>query len=366
MKKVIIAIPYLTGNGGTETVIKNFHEALKFDKKSKWVWKLVSFGGTKYDNWMKEWNRKVYFFTNNRVIQKMLYIALLPFLIGMILIMEDPDVFIATNPVIWSIAYFEKRIFDPKIKIVAWYHFSFKRKKVKKMYLHTTDFFLAISRGIKEELISLGVPSSQIDLIYNPINVTNSKCVKRSKKQNHFVYVGRIDYDKQKNVSELMRALSMVKGKWQCDLYGSIADHTLEKLDKIIGESNSSGRVIYHGFKKDVWGEINIADALILTSKYEGLPMVLCEAASRGIALISSNCPMGPSEIINSDNGFLYEQGNYFQLSQIIENVISKKCKLPSPNSAKESVVKFDYYNYIENLNQALDKIITYEGVDGN
>lgn len=60
MKKVVIAIPYLTGKGGTETVIKNFAEALDVKNTDDNIsWKLVSFGGTKYPEWLSgKWKAK--------------------------------------------------------------------------------------------------------------------------------------------------------------------------------------------------------------------------------------------------------------------------------------------------------------------
>ncbi|MFM9785588.1 glycosyltransferase [Streptomyces scabiei] len=45
---------------------------------------------------------------------------------------------------------------------------------------------------------------------------------------------------------------------------------------------------MFKGFYTNVWSHIKEADALVLTSKYEGLGMVLIEAAARGISLISS------------------------------------------------------------------------------
>ncbi len=42
-----------------------------------------------------------------------------------------------------------------------------------------------------------------------------------------------------------------------------------------------------------------------MSSKYEGLPMVLIEAQSFGLPIVSYNCPYGPSDVIrDSKNGF--------------------------------------------------------------
>lgn len=346
MKKILIVIPYLTGKGGTETVISNFYESVIRNNYSQYKWKLVSFGGSKYESWMNKWNRSVYPFTNNKILQRIFYIIFLPLLIAYTIVHEKPDIFISTNPIMWTIAYYEKKVLSPKLKIGAWYHYSFIKKHVKKFFINKADFYWAISRGIVDELISLNIPLSKIDLIYNPIDVVNSKRVKRSGKQNHFVYIGRIDYDKQKNVSELLRALSAVKGKWICDLYGSVSKDFFKSANHLISDISEGNEINFHGFCKDVWKQVKEADVLILTSKYEGLGMVLCEAAARGIALISSNCLMGPAEIINSNNGYLYELGNYDELSHIVSNIISKKYEIPSQKKVEMSVNKFGYTFY--------------------
>ena len=67
MKKAIIAVPYLKGMGGTETVIKNFAEALDVKNSNNDIsWKLISFGGTDKSDWLKHWNKKVYNFSKKR------------------------------------------------------------------------------------------------------------------------------------------------------------------------------------------------------------------------------------------------------------------------------------------------------------
>ncbi|NRO33294.1 Glycogen synthase [Lactobacillus helveticus] len=354
MKKVVIAIPYLTGKGGTETVIKNFAEALDVKNTDDNIsWKLVSFGGTKYPEWLSGWNKKVYNFTQSRYIQLMAYAILMPFLIAHILKKEKPDFFIATNPIIWSIAFAERNVFSKKTKIGAWYHYSFKMKNVKEKYLKKTDFFWAISSGIKDELLSLGVSPDKIDVIYNHVNVDNVISVKRSGKQNHFIYIGRIDYDGQKNVSELIRALNDVKGEWHCDLYGSVDQETKDRLLRLANKHTQS-QIEFKGFYKDVWSQIKEADVLILTSKFEGLPMTLIEAAARGISLISSNWPVSSEEIVNNQNGFIYNLMDQTKLVKIFTDIVDKEIKISSISNVRKSVEKFSYQEYFKRVYDSL------------
>ncbi len=355
MKKVIIAVPYLSGKGGTETVINNFGEALKQNSQSEFQWLLVNFGGSKYPTWMKNWNRKVFNFSNNRLIQNLCYITIMPFLLMYLILSEKPDFIVSTNPVIWKFSKIFSSCLSSKTKVIAWYHYSFKKKNVNQFFLKNIDGFWAISTGIKEELISLGVPKDKIHIIFNPINTEDKhEEIKRSGNQNKFIYVGRIDYDRQKNVSELIKALSLVNGDWSCDLYGSIDTETKNRLENLIQKCKITNPIEFHGFSENVWEQIKEADALIMTSKYEGFPMVLCEAASRGIPLIAANCPTGVSDIVSDENGFLYQPGDFELLGEIINNIISKRKLFPSEKAIKESMQRYGYQEYIARVSRNL------------
>lgn len=350
----IIAVPYLNGKGGTETVVKNFLEAFKKYGKGKIEWKLYSYGGTQVTDWMNSWNKKVYSFSNSRFLQKICYISLLPFLIFHTLKKEKPDIFVATNPIMWTLAYYIKKLLSLNTLIIAWYHYSFKQKNINHRYLHTADYFWAISKGIENELLSYGVDPEKIYLIYNPVNIDTFSFVKRNKKTStHFIYLGRIDFDGQKNVSELIKALNMVKGEWKLDLFGTINLATKKRLISI-ASLETKRKIKFKGFKENVWDKITDADVLLLTSKYEGLGMVLIEAAAKGIYLVSSDCPTGPREIINSENGCLYPSGNVNKLASILQKIISHDIQLPDRNDIRESVKKFNYFNYVNRIEKFL------------
>lgn len=359
MKKAIIAVPYLKGTGGTETVIKNFAQALDVKNTTDDIsWKLISFGGSNNPEWMRGWNKIVYNFSNSRYIQLIAYAVIMPILIANILKKEKPDFFIATNPFIWSIAYKLKKSMSPKTKIIAWYHYSFKMKKIKFKYLQKADEFWAISTGIKKELVSLGVNNSKIRVIFNPINGECTSYVKQTPSKNHYIYIGRIDYNGQKNVSELIRALANVEGEWTCDLYGTVDDGTKSKLYRLAKKNKIEKRIHFKGFYTNVWSKISTGDILILTSKFEGLPMVLCEAAAHGLFLVTANCPTGVIDIVNSQkNGRLYQLGNYLELATILNEIKKKQIKINSQLDIVNSVNKFSYESYKTRIIESLQEL---------
>jgi Glycosyltransferase len=157
-----------------------------------------------------------------------------------------------------------------------------------------------------------------IKTIYNPVEKQN-QIIKRSNEFiKKFIYVGRIQLNDQKNLSEMLLGLSHLKLKWKLDIYG---DGEIDKVSDLAYKLNILDNIQFHGWVMNPWIKMKNVDALLLTSTYEGFGMVLAEAISRGIPCISSDCPVGPSDIIlNGVNGYLYKMGD---IDDFINNVYS-------------------------------------------
>jgi glycosyltransferase involved in cell wall biosynthesis len=66
----------------------------------------------------------------------------------------------------------------------------------------------------------------------------------------------------------------------------------------------------------------------VLSSRFEGLPMVLIEAMSFGLPLIAFNCPTGPAELVNTENGILVENGDIEKLAEAMAAIIDSPALL--------------------------------------
>lgn len=108
--------------------------------------------------------------------------------------------------------------------------------------------------------------------------------------------------------------------------------------------------ISWKGFVNYPFMHINEADALFLTSRYEGLPMVLAEAISAGLYVVSSDCPTGPREIVSDNNGELYKLGNVADLKSKINHIFTGN--LPNQDKMKVSVKYMYADNYYNNLCQ--------------
>lgn len=78
--------------------------------------------------------------------------------------------------------------------------------------------------------------------------------------------------------------------------------------------------------RKNIQEEYLKNSMYVMTSHFEGFPMVLLEASQLGLPCISFNCNYGPSEIIQDGfDGFLIEQGNISSLAEKIITLIENQ-----------------------------------------
>lgn len=351
MKTITIVTPFLSGFGGTEQVIHTLlrNVSNRNTSQSHFLFKLVLLGGTLDMKWTEGTTTQVLSLKLPKVFRKFEYLFRLPYWCYKLL-RESNDVLVCTNPYIWTILWLFKIIQRKKVLIVAWYHFSFVQKPVNALLLRSSDKYLAISSGIKRELIRRGVSQKDIGLVFNPVNTTTSHALIDSPNKDFLdlIYIGRFDYEGQKNVSEMFLALSNVRMAYRLRIYGQGKDQA--KLEKLANRLSIASKITFKGFSPDVWSEIKHADALLLCSKFEGLPLVLIESIAHGVPVISSNCPTGPEDIVQeSKNGFLYEMGKIDQFAECIENIRRIRA-VYTPKEIAATVRQFDADRYVERL----------------
>lgn len=119
------------------------------------------------------------------------------------------------------------------------------------------------------------------------------------------------------------------------------------KLQELAKSLEMEQYVVFEGHVKNPYSYFAKSKFLVLSSLYEGLPMVILESLASGTPVIAFDCPSGPSEIISNEvNGLLIENQNFDELIRgmnlMVENeTLYSHCK----NNAIESVNKFSVEN---------------------
>lgn len=138
------------------------------------------------------------------------------------------------------------------------------------------------------------------------------------------ISVGRLD--PQKGYSMLIDTWVRVKERhpeWILNIFGT--GDMKEQLEGKINALGLKGNINLKGKSDEIENEYLKSSFFVMSSLYEGLPMVLLESMSCGLPVVSFDCEWGPREIIKDGyNGFLVETGDVNQLAdkicQMIEN----------------------------------------------
>ncbi|QXO64334.1 glycosyltransferase [Morganella morganii] len=345
--RIIICGQNVGGFGGMETVFRTFSKLLIESEKDYQI--SFAFFNEKNNTVDDQWLGKHDFARLNTSMRnrKLKRLSLI-YQFSSLIKKTKQNYIIAFDSIGCYISRLALRFSFKKIPLFSWSHFSVT-DSYKAKYLLMADKHLSISSGISQQLSKMGVSSSDIYTIYNPVPM-QEKTINCGDKTN-FLYLGRVMSGGQKNMNELFRALSGVNDDWNLHIVGSGDESEVMRLKNLAHELNVSEKIIWHGWQTNPWNyvanEIKNISALILTSTYEGLPMVLCEANSYGIYTVSSDCPTGPADVIQPyKNGELYPVGNDKKLTRILQKIAANKTAI-NPEIIKDSISEFYENEYL-------------------
>lgn len=362
MNKTKFTIAVLTdnlkGHGGEETVLRLFSDYLSDSYNFEMIFPSLE-GKIDWLDSFRGNRNKVYYNRKQSRLSKYIFVEKM-------LVKTNIDILICMTPQLTYFASIIRKIFRKKYKIISWQHFSIFRPtdkssaSKKKKWYSSADYYFAISSGIKKELISLKINPDRIFTIFNPIIPIDKPISKKKSDATHFLCIARIQFNQQKNLQDLFDACQKLRGNWILDIYGnddSEGNIEIAKCKNYVKKLGIEKRVIWHGWVEDVWSEDICPSCLVLTSNFEGFPMSLCEAASHGIPLIAADCPTGPEDIVNAQNGYLYQMHHIEKLINLMQRFIDGNVNFDI-KLVKESVSKFYVDNYIKKVKNSIEKII--------
>lgn len=207
-------------------------------------------------------------------------------------------------------------------KLLCWEHFHFNN--------HNGHYARKIARIIAARYCDDIVTLTQKDLICwkrsiklkskihnipNPCPFDLQEFDFSKKNENMVIAVGRLT--KVKGFDRLLLAWAEISSycpEWSLKILGDGEDR--ETLIAISNRLNISNSVEFISHTSDIQDYYKRASVFCLSSRYEGFPMVLLEAAAFGVPVVSFDCENGPAEILAGTGASLVIQNDVYGFSQ--------------------------------------------------
>ncbi len=157
-----------------------------------------------------------------------------------------------------------------------------------------------------------------VEIIPNPVTFYPESIKPHDGPTNRIIAVGRLH--EQKGYDLLIEAFTLIASKcpeWHIDIFGNGEDE--QKIRHLIHSHDLEGRVNIMPPTNNIYEEYQQSEFLVLSSRYEGFPLVLNEAMACGIPCVAFRCKYGPEDAItDGENGLLVKNGDVADLAQLI------------------------------------------------
>lgn len=241
---------------------------------------------------------------------------------------------------------------------ICWEHFNYNvdlgkasRRLARKLAARFADDVITLTERDKQLWLTNTTCKANITAIPNPVTIDLPTEIS-SHKEKLFLAVGRLTY--QKGFDLLLQAWAQVAPlhpDLRLRIVGDGEDKTmLEQLRKQLNIEASTELVPK---TNNIAAHYQDAAFFVMSSRFEGLPLVLIEAQAYGLPIVSFDCDTGPGEIVkHGETGWLCEMGNVSALSEKIINAAScfndKKCYKEFSGSSVESMKRFSVHEIMD------------------
>ncbi len=237
-----------------------------------------------------------------------------------IVLKERPDIIITVATPLVRIS--APAIRGLKIKNIAWEHFNlWAGSKIGSIYKMLAPWFVdktvVLTEADAKDYVAMKAPRIQVIPNFTSMNTEGpSSCDNKV-----ILAVGR--HAPQKGFDMLIQAWAKTDAPgWTLRIVGSGADkQDNEKLAEDLGVAN---RILFKDSTPHIAEEFRQSSCFVLSSRYEGLVLVLIEAKMMGLPCISFDCPNSPREVIHDGtDGWLVENGNVDKLAETLSARLS-------------------------------------------
>ena len=256
---------------------------------------------------------------------------------------ERPSAVLSTLLLADLAALIAKLVFGKRLRVVvrqattfsnAYEHETFRNRqymKLVRLLMPVADNIVAISDGVAADLRTLAPRAAEkIVTVYNPVVHADTNGMASSSLAHHWfndadvpviLSVGRLTHEKDHPT--LLRAFAEVARLRSARLVILGQGPERQSLLKLAEELGVTDRFDLPGFDVNPFRYMARASVFVLSSRYEGFPNVLAQAMACGTPVVSTDCPSGPSEMLEGGRwGRLVPVGDWRAMARAIEETL--------------------------------------------
>lgn len=232
---------------------------------------------------------------------------------------ERPDALVSNKDYLNVVALVAARAARSRARVLVVTHVALKRHlastphrrerlmpRLARVCYPWAHAVVAVSEGAADDLAGLArLPRERVRVIPNPV-VTRALEAARQESPRHpwlvpgappvVLGVGRLT--PQKDFETLLRAFALVRARRDARLLIVGEGPERGRLEALARELGLEKDVELPGTVSNVYAYMSQASVFALSSAWEGLPTVLIEAMACGAPVVATDCPSGPSEIL--------------------------------------------------------------------
>lgn len=212
-----------------------------------------------------------------------------------------------------------------------------------------------VSDSAYDEFQFKSIISRKSSVLYNVIDMKSLSEKANSDVSEYaynIVYVGRLSY--QKNPERLMKVLHSVIQKKSDVKVAIVGNGEYEQfVVDYIRNNNLNKNIDYLGYSNNPLKIIKSSNVLVMTSRFEGTPMVALEAQCLGVPIVSTPVDGMKKVVQNGENGYLTDSDDEIA-DHLIEIVADEnKQKKLSENSLRQAMCYNDMNKYCASIIEA-------------
>ena len=219
------------------------------------------------------------------------------------------------------------------------------KENTRHKYLYNNSNMVAVSDGVKKDILDFGIKPKNIVSIYNPFDIEDIR--KKSldsdiniPKEKYIINVARFSTQKRHDI--LIKAYAKANIEHKLVLLGTTDkpadEENLNNLKTLITNLNIEDKVIFAGFVINPYVWLKNAELFVLSSDLEGLANVLVESLIVKTMVVSTDCPFGPSEVLTGElSSFLSPVRDVELLSKNIIRALKEPVEITEDHVSKFS-----------------------------